>query len=112
MIISSTVKSIFSKSRLLETGYPTVTLGESELYSIFLVICNDLSWDIKSLGLEKFAKKLPENDYYKIPANWFTSHKRVPSIKKLQECLALAYEIDNDFGLYFLNVCSLHKRRL
>ena len=40
MPINSTVKNLFSKSRLLETGYPTVTLNESELYSIFLIICN------------------------------------------------------------------------
>jgi hypothetical protein len=81
MPINSTVKNLFSKSRLLETGYPTVTLDESELYSIFLLICSDLNWDISKIGLKKPKKPLPHKNYYKIPLDWFSSHKKIPSVK-------------------------------
>ncbi|MCX6320114.1 MAG: restriction endonuclease [Bacteroidetes bacterium] len=112
MPINSTVKNLFSRSRLLETGYPTVTLDESELYAIFLLICSDLKWDIAKIGLKKPTKRLPHNNYYKISLGWFSSHKKTPTIYELQETLGKGIDIDSDFGLYFLNLCSLHKRRL
>lgn len=112
MPINSTVKNLFSKSRLLETGYPTVTLNESELYSIFLIICSDLKWDISKLKLTKPSKNLPNKNYYEIPIDWFSSHKKTPTIQELQEILSNGIDIDSDFGMYFLNLCSLHKRRL
>lgn len=112
MPINSTVKNLFSKSRLLETGYPTVTLNESELYSIFLIICSDLKWDISKLELAKPSKNLPNKNYYEIPIDWFSSHKKTPTIQELQEILSKGIDIDSDFGMYFLNLCSLHKRRL
>lgn len=112
MPINSTVKNLFSKSRLLETGYPTVTLNESELYSIFLIICNDLNWDTSKIGLIKAAKPLPNKNYYQIPLDWFSSHKKLPTIQELQEILSKGIDIDSDFGMYFMNLCSLHKRRL
>lgn len=112
MPINSTVKNLFSKSRLLETGYPTVTLNESELYSVFLIICSDLKWDISKIGLMKPVKSLPHKNYYQIPIEWFSSHKKTPTIQELQEILSKGIDIDSDFGMYFLNLCSLHKRRL
>lgn len=112
MPINSTVKNLFSRSRLLETGYPTVTLNETDLYSIFLIICNDLNWDVSRVGLEKPSTPLPHSNYYEIPLNWFSSHETTPAILDLQETLAKGIDIDSDFGLYFLNLCSLHKRRL
>jgi hypothetical protein len=112
MPINSTVKNLFSKSRLLESGYPTVALDESELYSIFLIICSDLNWNISKLGLPKPQKALPNKNYYKIDIEWFSSHKKTPNIQDLQEILSIGIDIDSDFGMYFLNLCSLHKRRL
>lgn len=112
MPINSTVKNLFSKSRLLETGYPTVTLNEAELYSVFLIICSDLKWDISKIGLMKPVKSLPHKNYYQIPIEWFSSHKKTPIIQELQEILSKGIDIDSDFGMYFLNLCSLHKRRL
>jgi len=112
MPINSTVRNIFSKSRLLESGYPSVTLNESELYSIFLIICRDLIWNIAELGLSEPLSIIPHQNYYKIPLEWFSSHEAVPNIQVLQEVLASGIDIDSDFGMYFLNLCSLHKRRL
>lgn len=112
MPINSTVKNLFSKSRLLETGYPTVTLNESDLYGIFLLICSDLGWELTRLGLPSPSKMLPHENYYKIPFEWFSSHETTPTISELQEVLSKGIDVDSDFGLYFLNLCSLHKRRL
>ncbi len=112
MPISSTVKSLFSKSRLLETGYPTVTLNESELYGLLALICSDLGWEIAALGLPVPALELPHNNYYQIPLEWFSAHQAPPDIHLLLSALAAGIEVDDDFGLYFLNLCSFHKRRL
>jgi hypothetical protein len=112
MPINSTIKSIFSKSRLLDSGFPTVALNESELYSIFLLICSDLNWSLSKLKLPDPASHLPHKNYYQIPSDWFSSHKKTPTIEELQQVLAAGIEIDSDFGLYFLNLCSFHKRRL
>ncbi|MEP7169590.1 MAG: restriction endonuclease [Bacteroidota bacterium] len=112
MPINSTVKRLFSKARLLDTGYPTVILNESELYAIFLLICSALNWDISKLGILKPANILPHKNYYKIPLEWFSSHTATPDIEKLQDILAKGIEIDMDFGMYFHNLCSFHKRRL
>ena len=43
---------------------------------------------------------------------WFSSHEVTPTIQELQEILSNGNDIDGDFGMYFLNLCSLHKRRL
>lgn len=112
MPINSTTRNLFSKCRLLETGYPTVALNESEIYSIFLIICSDLDWETTTIGLNIDNPELPSNNYYEIPIEWFTSHLITPTIQELQELLSNGIETDSDFGLYFLNLCSLHKRRL
>lgn len=96
----------------MESGYPSVTLAESELYSIFLIICEDLNWNLSKLGIPKPRKVVPSKNYYQIPLSWFSSHKNSPSISDLQVILSKGIDIDSDFGLYFLNLCSLHKRRI
>ena len=110
MPINSTIRNLFSRSRLLESGSPTVILNESELYSILLIICNDLNWKPVVLGLNE--SETPSQNYYEIDLEWFQSHQTPPSILDLQQALACGVDIDGDFGLYFLNLCSLHKRRL
>ena len=112
MPINSTVKNLFSRSRLLETGFPTVTLNESEILSICRIICSDLNWNPLDIGLNPDSTTLPSTNYYEIPMEWFSSHDETPTIAELQEILARGIEIDSDFGLYFLNLCSMHKRRL
>ena len=111
MPVNSTVKNLFTKSSLLETGYPKVTLNESELYSVFLLICRDLNWDTNIIGLDN-PPTLPNKNYYQISLDWFSSHRTTLTIQQLQEILSKGIDIDSDFGMYFLNLCSLHKRRL
>jgi hypothetical protein len=112
MPITATVRNIFTKSRLLNTGSPVVVLNESELYGIFVILCSDLGWELSSINLLSPSNRLPNTNYYEIPLAWFTSHATPPVITELLDALALAIEINEDFGMYYLNVCSLHKRRL
>lgn len=79
MPINSTVRNLFSKSRLLESGSPAVVLSESELYSLLLVICKDLAWNPVGLGLN--ASELPKRNYYEIELEWFHAHANPPSVK-------------------------------
>jgi hypothetical protein len=96
----------------LDTGFPTVALTEAELYSLLMHICNDLNWELAKLGLPIPVGNLPLSGYYHTPVDWFCSYPDPPSAQELQEALARGIDIDSDFGLYFLNLCSLHKRRL
>lgn len=112
MQVSTNVKALFSKARLLNTGFPTVILSESELYAILILICDDLGFQASELGLPSPQCESPTNDYYSLPADWFRSHANAPDAKTLQLAVALGIEKDRDFELYFGNLCSLHKRRL
>jgi 3D (Asp-Asp-Asp) domain-containing protein len=112
MPVNSTVKSIFSKARLLDSGYPTVVLSASELYSLFLIICSDLGWRPSAIGLKTPYRSSRGKGYYDLPPAWFTSHQDAPEIDRLQKALAEGMDVDGDFGMYFHNLCSLHKRRL
>ncbi|MEQ1746580.1 MAG: restriction endonuclease [Saprospiraceae bacterium] len=112
MLISSSVKNIFSKARLLDSGNPSVILGESELYSILLLTCDDLDWDIARIGLPNPSSTLLKDNYFEVPFEWFLSHISPPSVLALQQAVATGISIEPDFGLYFLNLASLHKRRL
>jgi hypothetical protein len=112
MPVSTATKTLFSKARMLTGGGLPVVLGESQLYGIFILICNDLGWDLSAIQLNPPLNALPTNNYYEVPLNWFESHVDCPDLSNLLAALQTAIEIDEDFGLYFGNVCSLHKRRL
>jgi hypothetical protein len=112
MQVSITTKTLFSKARMLDGGGLTVMLDESQLYGIFTLICADLSWDMTLIGLDPPSNILPTLNYYKIPLLWFNLHLDYPSLTALLNTLQAAIDINADFGLYFRNVCSLHKRRL
>jgi len=112
MPVNSTVRSIFSKARLLDSGYPTVVLSASELYSLFLIICSDLGWHPSTIGLKNPYRSSRNKGYYDLSPEWFTSHQDAPDMDRLQKALAEGMDVDSDFGMYFHNLCSLHKRRL
>ena len=112
MPVNTTTKTIFSKARMLDGGGLAVILNESQLYGIFVLICADLDWRPTSIGLAPPTNLLQTRNYYEVPLTWFDSHLDFPSLSQLLESLQAAIEINADFGLYFGNVCSLHKRRL
>ena len=112
MPVSSSVKILFSKCRLLDTGYPTVALSGSEIHAILLLICRDWGWIPSDIKLPRPKIQVPATDYFLIPTEWFHAHTNQPTLLQLLETVAEAVSIEPDFALYFLNLCSLHKRRL
>ena len=112
MPVNASTRTMFSKARVLNTGSPEVTLTESEMYAIFVVIAADLGWGLEQIELENPHNASPNENYYDIPLTWFTSHRDAPTLLELQQALQSGIELNGDFQLYFNNVCSLHKRRL
>ena len=112
MPVSLTVKTLFKKARSLTGGSPEVKLSEAELYGLLLLICRDLEWQPERIGLPDPASTVPGQTYYLIPPAWFQGHTNAPNANGLQEALEAAILIETDFGMYFSNLCSLHKRRL
>lgn len=111
MKISSTIKGLFTKARLLDSGFPVVALNESEICSLLALICRDLGWDSESIGLP-VSHSDHLSHYFELPMDWFSSQSVATHMNELQECLARAIAREEDFGLYFHCLCSLHKRRL
>jgi len=112
MPVSLTVKTLYNKARSLTGGSPEVKLTESELYALLLLICRDLSWQPSRIGLPVPTSPVPERNYYVIAPDWFVSHGNALSAGELQESIEAAIAIETDFGMYFSNLCALHKRRL
>lgn len=112
MPVSLTVKTLYNKARSLTGGSPEVRLSASELYGLLLLICRDLTWQPLRIGLPAPTSPVPDQNYYVIPADWFGHHSNAPSASELQESIEAAVAIEMDFGMYFSNLCSLHKRRL
>jgi hypothetical protein len=112
MPVSLTVKTLYNKARSLTGGSPEVKLSESELYALLLLICRDLTWQSKRIGLPAPASPVPAQNYYVIDPGWFERHGNAPSANELQQAIESAIAIETDFGMYFSNLCSLHKRRL
>ncbi|MBZ0207760.1 MAG: hypothetical protein K8H89_15700 [Flavobacteriales bacterium] len=112
MPVSITVKTLYNKARSLTGGNPEVRLSESELYGLVLLICRDLKWQPSRIGLPVPSTPMPNENYYVIDPNWFESHVNSVSANQLKESIEAALAIETDFGMYFSNLCSLHKRRL
>jgi len=112
MPVSLTVKDLYKKARLLTGGSPEVRLSESELYALLLLICRDLDWKPERIGLPSAVSLVPSENYYLISEDWFLSHSNAPDANGLQEAIESAVSVEKDFGMYFSNLCSLHKRRL
>jgi hypothetical protein len=76
------------------------------------VSTQDLGWNPDELDLPELSEKMPSENYYQIPLQWFDSHRETtPTSQDLIEVLARGITKHNDFSLYFQNLCELHKRR-
>lgn len=106
----TSTKSLFSKSLLLGTGADKILLNDSEVLSLLHISLSDLNWDFNDFKLPPLTIDSP-GEYYEIPLEWFQS-QAAPSISDLIEFFELIITQDADFGLYFHNLCSLHKRRI
>lgn len=103
-------KHLFSKSLLLGTGADKILLNDSEVLSLLHISLSDLNWDFNDFKIPDLTIDKPA-DYYEIPLDWFQS-QTAPSVSELVELFESIINKDADFGLYFHNLCSLHKRRI
>jgi hypothetical protein len=106
----TSTKSLFSKSLLLGTGADKILLNDSEVLSILHISLLDLEWDYNEFKLPALTNDKPA-EYYEIPLDWFQS-QTAPPISEQIELFETIINHDADFGLYFHNLCSLHKRRI
>lgn len=102
-------KQLFSKCILLGTGDNKIRLDKSQVFSLIHLALNDLGWSQKEFpGIEEF----PSGNYFEIELDWFESFENSPELGELQNFFESLIDSDSDFGLYFINLCTLHKRRL
>lgn len=106
----TSTKNLFSKSLLLGTGADKIVLNDSEVLSLLHISLIDLKWDYNKFQLPSLTNDKP-SEYYEIPLDWFQS-QTAPPISEQIELFESIINHDADFGLYFHNLCSLHKRRM
>lgn len=113
MPISTSTRKLFSQCRILGNGAGKVELSDSEIFSLLYLATNDLLWYEFRATLPRLEVSLPSDDYFQIQLDWFKSHHNAsPISQNLLQLFNEAIKVDTDFGLYFHNLCSLHKRRL
>ncbi|MFQ5615273.1 MAG: restriction endonuclease [Anaerolineales bacterium] len=83
------------------------------MFALLHVTLHDLGFSPTRLKLPSLQNPFPSQGYYHIPLNWFFSHQEIaPTSSELLSYFTDAIGIHEDFGLYYYNLCSLHKRRL
>lgn len=113
MPISASTRKLFSQCKILGSGAGKVALTDSEIFSLLHLAVNDLAWTKFRMELPTLRTVLPSDNYFQIQLDWFKSHQnKSPTSTILLALFDRAMRIDVDFGLYFYNLCSLHKRRL
>ncbi len=113
MPVSTSTRKLFSQCRILGSGSGKVELSESELLGLMHLTISDLGWVSFQTVFPVLSEPFPDSNYYRIELNWFRRHeKTAPTAWQLLDLFNDAIQIDADFGLYFYNICSLHKRRL
>lgn len=111
MTIPTTFRKLLTQCKIHGSGEAQVILSDAELYALICLSANDLGWQVAEMGLEQLD--IPEENYYKIPINWFSSlqiYNVTPSI--LLKALTDACHLHDDYNLYIQNLCALHRRRV
>lgn len=113
MPISADIKKTFSAARMLGNGDDRVTLSENEVYSLLAQCWSDLKTPQEIHRLPIPAVIPPSSDYFRVPLVWFQNlQPNCPTATTLVSSLASCVEHNPDFRLYFLNLATLHKRRI
>lgn len=103
-------KQLYNKALTLGTGSDKIQLDRSEVFSLLHIALGDLGWDHSKFKLESIEGGVPDGGYFSIDFNWFQGHE-IQIVTDLLEVFDGIVNYDSDFGLYFLNLCALHKRR-
>ena len=112
MPISASTRKLFTQCKVLGSGSGKVVLSDSELFSLLHIAIVNLSWADFQKNIPSLSVPLPSNDYYQIPLDWCQQQVKPPTSSSLLQLLSDAIQVDIDFGLFYYNLCSLHKRRL
>lgn len=107
----TSTKQLYSKSVLLGNGADKILLGESEVFSLIHIALDDLKWNYEDFGLPALTNPIPDEDYFQIDFSWLVS-QNAPDSTAIIKSFELILDYNADFGLYFNNLCTLHKRRL
>lgn len=107
----SFLKKLFSKCKLHGVGDAQVILSDDEIYGLLYLAIFDLNWSHQELEVDFID--LPSLDYYGIEIEWF-GELQFPELtsSKILAILDSCLKKDNDFALYFENLCALHRRRV
>lgn len=112
MATSTHVKRTFNKAISLGSGDEKIVLSEREVFALLHKSFTDLGWDSSEIDSPPLNVAIPSQDYYAIPLKWFDDTAIIaPTADQLLLVFAKAVEKNQDFGLYFSNICALHKRR-
>lgn len=104
-------RELYTKSVILGTGSDKIILDNSQVFSLFHIALSELNWSVTEFDLEALSVQQPSENYFEIPFEWF-SNQTAPETDELLEILEKLISKDSDFGLYFSNLCALHKRRI
>jgi len=94
---------------LLGTGAIKIVLDNSQIFSLIHLALKDINWTLEGFPL---LNEFPSSNYFEIELDWFGSFTAPPETQELQDFFETLIDTNPDFGLYFLNLCSLHKRRI
>ena len=108
----TTTKELYSKCLFLGSGVDKIILEDSVIFTLLHLTINDLDWDLSKVSIKDLDVEFPSTNYFDIPLEWFKTSKIVFEKNELLENLDELISIDSDFGLFYFNLCSLHKRRV
>lgn len=108
----TTTKELFSKCLFLGSGADKIVLEDSVIFTLLHIAINDLEWDLPAISIKNLDIEVPSTNYFDIPLDWFKTSKIEFEQNELLENLDELISIDSDFGLFYFNLCSLHKRRV
>ncbi|MEP0365717.1 MAG: hypothetical protein ABJN36_09545 [Cyclobacteriaceae bacterium] len=107
----TSTKELFSKCIILGTGTDKIVLDESQVFSLIHIAIQDIGWKSSDFNIPDLSNSIPSNNYFEIPLDWYSTNNVLSKVELL-EVLQSLVEFDSDFGLYFKNLCELHKRRI
>lgn len=104
-------RNLYTKCKMHGAGEAQVVISDGELYALLSIAADSLGWSHDDLNMERIYS--PNEDYYKIPIEWFEEQSTADvSPSTVINSLKAGFEKDNDFGLFIENLTALHRRRV
>lgn len=104
-------RNLYSKCKMHGNGEAQVVISDGELYALLSIAVDNLCWSHADLEMKRVNS--PNEDYYKIPMEWFDEQSAADMAPSaVIESLKACFEKDNDFGLFIENLTALHRRRV